>query len=129
MNHATAPTPQRMQGKKNFVKPHAPHPKPRAMHPPRHVHSQRFVPTCHHCGKIGHIRPMCFQLKPQVHKNKNSYSRKDCDGIFLMMKQMLPRLDEIEKNQNSRPKSTQAWVRKGDITHPLRGSGHELTIA
>jgi hypothetical protein len=23
----------------------------------------RFVPTCHNCGKVGHIRPNCFLLK------------------------------------------------------------------
>jgi hypothetical protein len=28
----------------------------------RNQPSQRFILTCHHCGKIGHIRPNCFQL-------------------------------------------------------------------
>jgi cell fate (sporulation/competence/biofilm development) regulator YmcA (YheA/YmcA/DUF963 family) len=23
----------------------------------------KFVPTCHHCGKVGHIRPKCYLLK------------------------------------------------------------------
>jgi len=23
----------------------------------------KFVPTCHNCGKIGHIRPNCYFLK------------------------------------------------------------------
>jgi hypothetical protein len=23
----------------------------------------KFVPTCHNCGKIGHIRPNCYLLK------------------------------------------------------------------
>ena len=23
----------------------------------------KFVPTCHHCGVIGHIRPQCHKLK------------------------------------------------------------------
>jgi len=23
----------------------------------------KFVPTCHNCGKIGHIRPNCYSLK------------------------------------------------------------------
>ena len=25
--------------------------------------SQRFVPTCHFCGVIGHIRPRCRKLR------------------------------------------------------------------
>jgi hypothetical protein len=24
---------------------------------------EKFVPTCHNCGKIGHIRPNCYLLK------------------------------------------------------------------
>jgi hypothetical protein len=27
----------------------------------------KFVPTCHHCGIVGHIRPNCCQLKSQRH--------------------------------------------------------------
>jgi hypothetical protein len=23
----------------------------------------KFVPTCHNCAKVGHIRPNCFLLK------------------------------------------------------------------
>ena len=34
--------------------------------PHKRQHSQRFVPTCHHCGKVGHIRPNCFKLRPHV---------------------------------------------------------------
>ena len=33
---------------------------PRRAHMPRNQPSQRFIPTCHHCGKIGHIHPKCF---------------------------------------------------------------------
>jgi hypothetical protein len=29
-----------------------------------------FVPTCHHCGIVGHIRPNCCQLKSQRTWNK-----------------------------------------------------------
>ena len=31
----------------------------------------KFVPTCHHCGVIGHIRPQCSLLK----KEKNHVVR------------------------------------------------------
>jgi hypothetical protein len=63
---AVAPTQQGKKGKKNYLAYHASHPKPRVVHPPRKLPSQRFVPTCHHCGKVGHIRPHCFNLKPHV---------------------------------------------------------------
>ncbi|XP_059429117.1 uncharacterized protein LOC132162924 [Corylus avellana] len=47
-----------------------------------HVHpSQRVARTCHHCGKIGHIRPNCFKLKPHEHKRKTCYFRNDFKRI------------------------------------------------
>ena len=30
---------------------------------PRELSGSNFVPTCHHCGVIGHIRPQCPMLK------------------------------------------------------------------
>ena len=72
---AVAPTCQGKKGKKNFIVPHTSYPKPRVVHPPRKLHFQMFVPTCHHCGKLGHIQPYCFNLKPYVQKNKNFVSR------------------------------------------------------
>ena len=74
---AVAPT---CQGKKNFIVPHASYPKPRVVHHPRKLSSRRFVPRCHHCGKVGHIQPHCFNLKSHVHINENSYSRKESEG-------------------------------------------------
>jgi hypothetical protein len=98
------------------------------VHPPRKLPSQRFVPTCHHCGKVGHIRPHCFNLKTHVQKNKNSVPRIDCESLVTMMKGVLSRLDQFEKVHKPRPKFTQVWVRKDDTIHPLRGSGNELTL-
>jgi hypothetical protein len=116
------------KGKKNSFVPNASLPKPKVLHPHRKLPSQRFVPTCHHCGKVGHIRPHCFNLKPHVQKNKNSVSRKDCEGLVTMMKGVLSRLDQFENVHIPRPKITQVWVRKDDTIHPLRGSGNELTL-
>ena len=30
---------------------------------PRELSGSKFVPTCHYCGVIGHIRPQCPKLK------------------------------------------------------------------
>jgi hypothetical protein len=35
-----------------------------------------FVPTCHNCGKIGHIRPNCYLLKSHRHWNKQVAPKK-----------------------------------------------------
>ena len=40
--------------------------KPNSRHPPRKQPSPRFVPTCHHCGIVGHTRLNCFQLRSQI---------------------------------------------------------------
>jgi hypothetical protein len=103
---AVAPTRQGKKGKKNSFVSHAYYPKPRVVHPPRKLPSQRFVPTCHHCGKVGHIRPHCFNLKHHVQKNKNYVSRKDCEGLVTMIKGVLSRLDQFEKVHKPRPKIT-----------------------
>jgi len=37
----------------------------------------KFVPTCHYCGKIGHIRPNCYLLKSHRPWNKQVAPKKD----------------------------------------------------
>jgi hypothetical protein len=46
------------KGKKVLVDPYVSRSKSRIVHPHRKHHSQRFVPTCHHCGKVGHTHPI-----------------------------------------------------------------------
>ena len=36
----------------------------------------KFVPTCHHCGVIGHIRPQCRKLKKEQNHVARSLSKK-----------------------------------------------------
>jgi hypothetical protein len=65
--------------KKISIEPHISYLKPRVMHPPRKLSYQRFVPKCHHCGKGGNIRSHYFNLKPHMHINENSYSKKESE--------------------------------------------------
>jgi hypothetical protein len=46
----------------------------------------KFVPTCHNCGKVGHIRPNCFLLK--THKS--------------WIKQDAPRKGKVKKSSSSK---------------------------
>jgi hypothetical protein len=48
-----------------------------------HTHSicgdkgaNQSIPTCHHCGVTGHIRPNCFQIRSQIPWNKTLAPRK-----------------------------------------------------
>jgi hypothetical protein len=46
--------------------------------PARPKHSTtRNLPTCHHCGTMGHIRPNCGQLNSPRTWNKKNASKKD----------------------------------------------------
>ena len=38
-------------------------PKPLFRFHPKELSGSKFVPNCHHCGVIGHIRPQCPKLK------------------------------------------------------------------
>ena len=38
-------------------------PKPLFRAHPRELSGSKFVPTCHYCGVISHIRPQCHKLK------------------------------------------------------------------
>jgi hypothetical protein len=95
--------------------------------PYRRQPSQRFIPTCHHCGKIGHILSNCFNLKPCEHKYDSSYSRKSYERLCNMMMVVLTRLDELDMSHKIAPSGKKAWVRKVDTIQPLRGSGSGLT--
>jgi hypothetical protein len=101
---------------------------PRRAHMPRNQPSQRFIPTCHHCGKIGHIRPKCFQLNN--HESKRDYfrSRNSHDELFNMVRGVITQLNDLAKSHTSVPKMKKVWVKKENTTHPLRGSGGDLTL-
>ena len=58
--------PQKVTGKINFVKAKVVNPIPQKQA------KVKFIPTCHHCGRIGHIRPTCFKLN-RMHDSFSSY--------------------------------------------------------
>jgi hypothetical protein len=44
-----------------------------------------------------------------------------------MMRDVLTRLDKLDKGHNTASRVKKAWVRKIDTIHPLRGSDSGLT--
>ena len=42
----------------------------------RKLSGSKFVPTCHHCGVIGHIRPQCSMLKKEQNHRARSLLKK-----------------------------------------------------
>ena len=43
---------------------------------PKALDRSKFVPTCHHCGVIGHIRPQCHKLKREQNHVARCLSKK-----------------------------------------------------
>ena len=43
---------------------------------PRNLSGSKFVPTCHHCSVIGHIRPQCSTLKREQNHVTRSLPKK-----------------------------------------------------
>ena len=107
--------PQKATGKINFVKAKVVSPIPQKQA------KVKFIPTCHHCGKIGHIRPNCFKLN-RMHSSVNSYKlichncgiighiRPNCDKLKTRRVNVTPKSEKIV-----RPKIKTIWVRKSDL--------------
>ena len=51
-------------------------PKPPFRSQPKVLDGSKFVPTCHHCGVIGHIRPQCHKLKREQNQVAKSIPKK-----------------------------------------------------
>ena len=51
-------------------------PKPLFRSHPRELCGSKFVPTCHHCNVIGHIRPQYFMLKKEQNHGARSLPKK-----------------------------------------------------
>ena len=50
--------------------------KPSFRSQPKVLNGSKFVPTCHHCGVIGHIRPQCYMLKREQNHVAKSLLKK-----------------------------------------------------
>jgi len=88
----------------------------------------QFIPTCHHCGVTGHIRPNCFQIRSQKHRNKTLAPRKDEPSFAEQVKILSDQVNLISEKlayltpneqrsvlvNNHKKTSKQVWVKKED---------------
>jgi hypothetical protein len=81
-----------------------------------------FISTCHHYSRVGHIQPQCYKLKTKEPKRENIHQRNDLKGLFNMTMDVVSSLDKL-KDHKAIPRGRRNKDRKGEITHPLRGSG------
>jgi hypothetical protein len=90
--------------------------------------ANQSIPTCHHCGIIGHIRPNCFQIRSQKPRNKTLVRRKDEPGFEEQVKMLSDQVKLISEKlayltpneqrsvlaNNHKKSSKQVWVKKED---------------
>jgi hypothetical protein len=86
------------------------------------------IPTCHHYGVAGHIRPNCFQIRPQKPRNKTLAPRKDEPGFEEQVKMLSDQVKLISEKlayltpneqrsvlvNNHKKTSKQVWDKKED---------------
>ena len=51
---------------------------------PKVLDGSKFVPTCHHCGVIGHIRPQCHKLKIEQNHIVRSLLKKSSGPKYIV---------------------------------------------
>ena len=120
--------PKKTTGKINFVKA-----KP-VDTPPQKGPKVKFIPTCHYCGIVGHIRPHCFKLngisdsygsfKPTCHHcGVKGHIRPNCHelkkGRNYFGKKLNKKASVSPKKHEKvvKPKIKSIWVRKSEL-HP-----------
>jgi hypothetical protein len=88
--------------------------------------ANQSIPTCHHCGVTGHIRPNCFQIRSQKPWNKTLVPRKDEPSFEEQVKKLsdqvkliIEKLAYLTLNEqrsilvnNHKKASKQVWVKK-----------------
>jgi hypothetical protein len=86
------------------------------------------IPTCHHCGISGHIRPNCFQIRSQKPWNRSHVLREDepvfenqvknlSDQVKLISEKLgclIPNEQRFVLANNKKKTSKQVWVKKED---------------
>jgi len=112
-------------------------PKPLFRSHPRELSGSKFVPTCHHCGAFGHLRPHCskFQALKRIKRKEKlellrSYAKKDKPDLSdnsMLLKKMFNALNSlsmcISGSHSPNPRLTSheilipsnhcVWMRKG----------------
>ncbi|XP_040374637.1 uncharacterized protein LOC121052819 [Rosa chinensis] len=81
----------------------------------KYANSRTFIPTCHHCGKIGHIRPRCNERF-----SNSQFSQEKCTVESLKFelkeqKELINRLAEIVSKKNFQTeRRKEVWTKKNE---------------
>ncbi|XP_022867779.1 uncharacterized protein LOC111387454, partial [Olea europaea var. sylvestris] len=78
-------------------------------HPQTRTFEPWFIPTCHHCGGLGHTRPRCYKLGNE-HRNQNIPSQ--VSFLTNQVSHLTEMLTRLTRNTMS---SKKVWVKKEDL--------------
>ncbi|XP_022849862.1 uncharacterized protein LOC111371947 [Olea europaea var. sylvestris] len=81
----------------------------RTRYPQTRTFEPRFIPTCHHCGALGHTRPRCYKLGNE-RRNQNIPSQ-----VSFLSNQVSHLTEMLIKLTKSTLSSKKVWVKKGDL--------------
>ncbi|XP_062028686.1 uncharacterized protein LOC133744627 [Rosa rugosa] len=78
----------------------------------RYLNSKNFIPTCHYCGKIGHIRPRCNErIKAQPVQGRCSVESLQIE--LRDQKELINKLTDLFSTSNLKiTKDKPVWTRK-----------------
>ena len=81
-------------------------PKPLFKSQPKVLDGSKFVPTCHHCGVTGHIKPQCHKLKRERNYVSRSFPKKPSGpkhivchhcGIFIHVRPHCSKFHDLKR--------------------------------
>jgi hypothetical protein len=93
---------------------------PIRVEPPKQVKTnKRFVPTCHHCGTVGHIRPRCWKLTRSQPSSRKPQGSEFLNSFQASLERSLKEFSRIAQGL-SVPRSSEqvrkpSWVRKRGV--------------
>jgi hypothetical protein len=83
--------------------------------------NKRSLPTCHHCGITGHIRPKCPQLQAQKSKVQRELPARATSGILPPTAHQAPQHQQqfVHANHSGRPKKNKSRRYKRKPQKPI----------
>ncbi|XP_022895355.1 uncharacterized protein LOC111409547 [Olea europaea var. sylvestris] len=78
-------------------------------HPQTRTFEPRFIPTCHHCGALGHTRPRCYKLGNE-RRNQNIPSQ-----VSFLTNQVSHLTEMLTRLTRRTTSSKKVWVKKEDL--------------
>jgi hypothetical protein len=89
--------------------------------------NKRSLPTCHHCGITGHIRPKCPHLQAQKSKVQRELPSIATSGTLPLTAHQAPRHQQqfVPANQSGKPKKSKSRRYKRKPQKPISYHDYE----